>query len=225
MREVTSSGRFASIITPRAQSPAFAASFLGFVVAICLIGLGWPLASRAQVLEIGEGGDVTIYDRPAVFTADGAAPISAPRTIRPSRPRQASVAQREIIADAAFGANLSPALIEAVAWRESHLRAGVVSPAGAVGEMQLMPATARALGVDSKNSRQNYAGGASYLGALMRYYDGDLVRALAAYNAGPAAVDHYGGVPPFKETEAYVAAILNRLSQQVSGVDTGGSGR
>ncbi len=132
---------------------------------------------------------------------------------------------RQALATAAQTFELSPALIEAVAWRESSFRAGVVSRAGAIGEMQLMPATARQLRVDPYDTLQNYTGGTAYLKALMRRYDGDLTRALAAYNAGPAAVDRYGGVPPFKETETYVAAILDRLSRQATGVGESISGR
>jgi soluble lytic murein transglycosylase-like protein len=90
---------------------------------------------------------------------------------------------------------------------------GLVSRAGAIGEMQLMPATAQDMGVDPYDTRQNYGGGAAYLRALVNRYDGDLVRTLAAYNAGPKAVDRYGGIPPFKETQAFVAAIMTRLSQ------------
>jgi len=92
----------------------------------------------------------------------------------------------------------------------------IVSPAGAIGEMQLMPATARALGVDPLDTRQNFNGGAAYLRSLMQHYNGDLIRSLAAYNAGAGAVDRYGGVPPYKETQAYVANIMARLSLQVS---------
>jgi len=102
---------------------------------------------------------------------------------------------------------------------------GIVSPAGAIGEMQLMPATARALGVDPLDSRQNFNGGAVYLRSLMQHYNGDLIRSLAAYNAGPGAVDRYGGVPPYKETQAYVADIMARLSQQISIGATPQSGR
>jgi soluble lytic murein transglycosylase-like protein len=154
---------------------------------------------------------VTVYDGPAVFTNEGAAPIA----VAPGRgldPRPASSGAS--IDAAARRADLSPDLVAAVAWRESGFRPGVVSKAGAIGEMQLMPATARALGVDPWDSRDNYKGGAAYLGALMAHYDGDLVRSLAAYNAGPGAVDRYGGVPPFKETQAYVASVLDRMSRQ-----------
>ena len=120
------------------------------------------------------------------------------------------------MSDAAGKAELSPDLVEAVAWRESNIRPRVVSRAGAVGEMQLMPGTARDLGVDPYDSRQNFSGGAAYLSGLLKRYDGDVVRALAAYNAGTQAVDRYGGVPPYKETQAYVAAILDRLSQRAT---------
>ena len=109
-------------------------------------------------------------------------------------------------------------MIEAVAWQESRFRAGVVSRAGAIGEMQLMPATARALGVNPYDSEQNYQGGALYLARLMRRYRGDLVLSLAAYNAGPGAVDRWRGVPPYRETRAYVGAVLGRLGSTVEGV-------
>ena len=173
-----------------------------------------PLAARAQVLEIGAHGEVARYDGPAVFSASGGVPIlptRAPRLPPAARARQAN---GEDIRSAALAADLSPELIEAVARQESGLRAGVVSRAGAVGEMQLMPATARALGVDPRVTRENYRGGAGYLRILMHRYDGDVVRALSAYNAGPGAVDRYGGTPPYRETQAYVAAVLERLGRR-----------
>lgn len=77
-----------------------------------------------------------------------------------------------------------------------------------------MPATARALRVNPYDPGQNYRGGATYLAGLMHRYDNDLILALAAYNAGPGAVDRWRGVPPYKETQAYVAAVLDRLSQR-----------
>ncbi len=168
---------------------------------------------RAQVLEIGESGEVKVYDGPAVFTADGATPVA--RAAPDPRPADHTPqAVREAIDSAASAAALSPALIEAVAWQESRLRHGAVSRAGALGEMQLMPATALALRVDPLDSRQNITGGAAYLRWLIQRYDGDLQLALAAYDAGPKAVDRYRGVPPFKETRAYVAAVLARLGRE-----------
>ena len=170
--------------------------------------------ASAQVLEINSRGAVKVFDGPMVFTATGATPIVGKPPLLPVHGR--AHPSRTDIDQAADAAALSPALVEAVAWRESGFRTGAVSRAGAIGEMQLMPETARRLGVDPRRSDQNLKGGASYLTAMMRRYDGDLVRALAAYNAGPGAVDRYKGVPPFKETQAYVAAIMDRLSRAVA---------
>ena len=179
-------------------------------------------AARAQVLEIGAAGEVKVYDGPNVFTAQGASPI--PRPTRRALPRRPAGPGLEM-ARAAQAAALSPELVSAVAWRESNYRTDRVSRAGAVGEMQLMPATARALGVDPADVGQNLSGGAGYLRAMMRRYDGDLMRALAAYNAGPGAVDRYGGVPPYKETQAYVAAIMDRLSRVADTTPAAGAAR
>lgn len=169
--------------------------------------------ARAEVLEIGGDGAVTTYAGPAVFTENGAVPIR--RRAPTPKPRGPAAATAGDFQKAASGARLSVDLIAAVAWRESRFRASAVSKKGALGEMQLMPATARALGVDPRDAAQNVRGGAAHLAGLLRRYDGDLQRALAAYNAGAAAVDRYGGVPPYPETRAYVAAVLDRLSQVV----------
>lgn len=176
---------------------------------VALVGVG---AARAQVLEIGDAGTVKVYDQPTVFSADGATPILAKSP--PPAPPGAAAPHGVALSQAADAAELSPDLVEAVAWSESRLRPGLVSPAGAIGEMQLMPATARALGVNAYDSADNYRGGAAYLSSMLRRYDGDLERALAAYNAGPGAVDRHHGVPPYRETRAYVGAIMERLSKR-----------
>lgn len=188
-----------------------ASLFAGLVV-LCLSSAG-PLSATAQVMEIDDTGGVTVHDRPEVTLTTGVTPIQKPRPASPVKQSHLSLAD---LADAARNAELSADLVEAVAWRESGVRPGLVSSVGAIGEMQLMPSTARDLGVDPYDTRQNFRGGATYLAALLKRYDGDMVKALAAYNAGPRAVDRYGGVPPYKETEAYVAAILNRLSQRTT---------
>jgi soluble lytic murein transglycosylase-like protein len=80
--------------------------------------------------------------------------------------------------------------------------------------MQLMPATARSLSVDPADSRQNYRGGAAYLAHLLKRYDGDVIRALAAYNAGEGAVDRYGGLPPYPETQSYVDKVIKNFNHE-----------
>jgi soluble lytic murein transglycosylase-like protein len=108
--------------------------------------------------------------------------------------------------------DLGPALIEALVWQESRWRSGAISPVGARGLAQLMPGTARELGVDSADPFANLEGGARYLRQQMDRFGGDVEKALAAYNAGPGRVIKSGGVPRIRETQLYVSAIMGRLS-------------
>jgi soluble lytic murein transglycosylase-like protein len=178
-----------------------------------------PSASRRSRAKRVSNKGLTMYDRPAVFLKDGTAvlPIYVPPPVPKARPGViASAETRAALEAAARGAAVSSDLLEAVSWQESRHQAGVVSRAGAIGEMQLMPQTARMLGINPYDTRENYRGGAAYLSGLLRRYDGDLIRSLAAYNAGPGAVDRYGGVPPYRETQNYVASIMNRLSHHAA---------
>lgn len=103
-------------------------------------------------------------------------------------------------------------LLKSVAKAESAFTADAVSPCGAQGIMQLMPGTARALGVaDAFDPAQNIMGGAKYLRQMVDRFDGDLTKAVAAYNAGPGAVEQYGGVPPYRETQNYVQKVLGAV--------------
>lgn len=104
--------------------------------------------------------------------------------------------------------DLDPNLARAVMRCESGGQEQVVSRAGAMGLMQLMPGTARALGVDPKDPARNLEGGIKYLAQMTDRYDGDLEKALAAYNAGAGRVDAYGGIPPFPETQRYVKNVM-----------------
>ena len=105
---------------------------------------------------------------------------------------------------------VDPKLVSAIAKAESDFNPDVVSSAGAVGVMQLMPETAAALGVRNINDpRENIDGGVAYLKQLLTAFDGDTTRAVAAYNAGPQAVKDYDGVPPYAETRAYVNKVLS----------------
>lgn len=116
------------------------------------------------------------------------------------------------IAELAQRFDLSPALLEAVVWQESRWREGAISPAGARGLAQLMPGTARYLGVDPDDPMQNLEGGARYLREQLDRFEGDLEKALAAYNAGPGRVARAGGIPNIRETQNYVASIMGRLA-------------
>lgn len=108
--------------------------------------------------------------------------------------------------------DLSENLIEALVWQESRWRESAVSHAGARGLAQLMPGTARDLGVDPDDPLQNLEGGARYLREQLDRFDGNLEKALAAYNAGPGRVMRADGIPDIRETRDYVTAILGRLS-------------
>lgn len=100
-------------------------------------------------------------------------------------------------------------LVKAIATAESGINQNAISSVGAVGVMQLMPETAEGLGVDPYDERENIYGGAHYLRQLLDKFDGNLSQAIAAYNAGPGAVQHYGGVPPYAETQNYVGRVMD----------------
>ena len=119
---------------------------------------------------------------------------------------------KDKVAELAARFDLSPTLIEALVWQESRWRANAVSPVGARGLAQLMPATARDLGVDPNDPFANLEGGARYLREQLDRFDGNLEKALAAYNAGPGRVERAGGIPRIRETQHYVAAIMGRLA-------------
>jgi soluble lytic murein transglycosylase-like protein len=107
---------------------------------------------------------------------------------------------------------ISPVLIEALVWQESRWRAGARSSAGAIGLAQLMPGTARDLGVNPYDPNANLMGGARYLRQQLDRFGGDVELALAAYNAGPGRVLRARGIPRITETQTYVRSIVDRLS-------------
>jgi len=120
---------------------------------------------------------------------------------------------KTILRDAAGKYALPPAFVESVAKVESALKTNAVSPKGAIGVMQLMPGTAKALAADPNDPEQNIDAGTRLLRQLLIKYNGDVAKALAAYNAGSGAVDKYDGVPPYQETQDYVGKVIQNYKQ------------
>jgi soluble lytic murein transglycosylase-like protein len=134
-------------------------------------------------------------------------PFALSRSSRPKAPVQHAFDL--LIARTAKSFGVDPALVKAVVAAESNFQVEAVSHAGAQGLMQLMPGTAEEMGVRAPfKAGENLKGGVQYLKAMLDRY-GDVERALAAYNAGPGAVDRHGGIPPYRETQAYVKRVLN----------------
>jgi transglycosylase-like protein with SLT domain len=184
---------------------------------IALLANGTTLKVTAQrregamvVLSLKGGGEVGV----AATELRGVVPDEVLDEVVP-----AAAAGKDLAAMAIAAArrhSLDPDLVQAVVAVESGFRPDAVSPKGAQGLMQLMPYTARALGVkDSFDPAANLDGGTRYLRALIARYNGDVTRALAAYNAGEGAVARHGGVPPYPETLAYVRKVLERVKTEV----------
>lgn len=122
-----------------------------------------------------------------------------------------------IFQEAAEKYNVPVNLLKAIGKAESNFDPNVVSSAGACGVMQLMPGTAKYLGVtDSFDPEQNIMGGSKYISEMLNKYDGDVKLALAAYNAGSGNVAKYGGIPPFEETQNYVVKVTKYMNEGVS---------
>jgi soluble lytic murein transglycosylase-like protein len=133
--------------------------------------------------------------------------------------RDAHADTRTLIREAARAHGLPPSIVESIAEVESAMKTDAVSHKGAIGVMQLMPGTARQLGVDPHDVAQNIEGGTRYLRELLLKYQHDpnqVALALAAYNAGPGAVQRYQGVPPYQETQKYVRKVLRRFDSKNS---------
>ncbi len=148
------------------------------------------------------------YTPPAPAPVVPAAPTAAPeQTLTP----------QQLVTQAAVHAGLPPAIVHSIARAESGYREDAVSPKGAIGLMQLMPKTAAELDADPHDPTQNAEAGARYLRDLLEKYENDphqVSKAVAAYNAGPAAVDKYHGIPPYPETIQYVNRVLKQYEKE-----------
>jgi soluble lytic murein transglycosylase-like protein len=178
-----------------------------FSIGFCIFGVAIALPVHAQVLSVGDDGTATMqctaYQNPQPRAADhpGAAPQPIP------------AAYASLIQNAATRVDVSPALLDALARQESNYNPAAVSRKGAIGIMQLMPATAKALNLNPNDPAQNIMGGAIVLRQALNAFGGQIDLALAAYNAGQGAVAKYGGIPPYAETRAYVRQNLDKLAR------------
>lgn len=136
------------------------------------------------------------------------APVAAVVVPPITPPTPKSTDPKTLVREAAVRNSLPPAFVASVARAESAMNQSALSPKGAIGVMQLMPATAKALDADPHDTEQNIDAGTRLLKELLIKYDGDVVKALAAYNAGPGAVAKYNGLPPYRETQDYVNKVI-----------------
>ena len=150
-----------------------------------------------------------------------AQPVSVPPHVVSADSKLSPAELQEVLSQAGRSHNLDVDLLASVVKAESGGNSHAVSRAGARGLMQLMPATASDMGVhDSFQPDENVRGGSTYLDALLTRYQENLAQALAAYNAGPAAVDKYHGIPPYDETRAYVARVIHEFNRRVRARET-----
>ena len=164
---------------------------------------------------------VEILPDPPPNTADGAhaappatSPKANPKTAKDAKLSEADLG--EMLGKAGHEHNLDVDLLASLVKAESNGNSRAVSRAGARGLMQLMPSTAKDLGVaDSFKPDENLRGGSAYLDELLTRYHDNLALALAAYNAGPDAVDRYHGIPPYHETRSYVARVIHEFNRRV----------
>jgi soluble lytic murein transglycosylase-like protein len=181
------------------------------------------LSAVATRIEQITGAPVQLPGLPQAAAADGtgsfasmvqaqmaAQPDGSDEAAAPGAPAMVPPAQiNALVNDNAQSQDVDPALIKAIIANESGFNANATSNVGAQGLMQLMPGTAAGLGVtDAYDPSQNVAGGTKYIKGLLQKFNGDVRLAVAAYNAGPGAVEKYGGVPPYAETQNYVQNVL-----------------
>lgn len=161
------------------------------------------------------GNMVTIYAAKEILRVESEEQLKQARaSAKPKNQSGTKDETREMLREAAKEHGLPTYLIESIAETESGLRRNAVSQKGAIGVMQLMPGTARELGVNPHDVKENIVGGTKLIRSLLLKYQNDpnqVAKALAAYNAGQGAVARYRGVPPYRETRRYVRKIVNKI--------------
>ena len=185
-------------------------------------GVKLEVESRSEegntIFLLQKGGTTLILDRSDLALPTPAASVTIPVASTLTRDEDPStIVVYNMINTAAARHGLPADLIHAVASMESGYQQKARSSQGAIGVMQLMPSTARYLGADPSDTAQNIDAGTRLLRTLLLKYEGNpnqLALALAAYNAGPGAVDRFGGVPPYVETRRYVDKVIRRFNEK-----------
>ncbi len=168
---------------------------------------------RGDVVEVHVGSGSLEFPAQEIIKVDALPVTSLPVSTLTKGRKETSV--ETLLSDAAVAQGMDAAFVRSVGRVESGLKQDRISRKGAVGLMQLMPGTAKELGVDASRSEENARGGVQYLRTLLLRYRGDSALALAAYNAGPGAVEKFRGVPPYLETRHYVLAVLKEYNRQL----------
>jgi soluble lytic murein transglycosylase-like protein len=205
----------------RGVASGFGRKKLAWILAGLTLSL-WPSTASAQIYAWRDAsGNLVLSDKAKDVSARSYSISQAlDSTVRTTRPLSKRAAQYQDLIEEHAGLNtVSADLVRAVIQAESAFNPRAVSPKGALGLMQLMPATAAEYGVsDAFNPSENIAAGVKYLRRLLDKYEGRVELALAAYNAGPGAVKRYGGkVPPYRETQNYVARIQGSTVPALAG--------
>jgi soluble lytic murein transglycosylase-like protein len=194
-----------------AASPAFAGEY-------AVLATGFRIHAERHEID---GSNVRLFTKDGMIEVPASsvsafeneeyvapAPAPAAATVPDPAPAPKATDPKTLVHDAAVRNSLPPAFVASVAKAESAMKQNAISPKGAIGVMQLMPATAKALDADPHDTEQNIDAGTRLLKELLIKYDGDVVKALAAYNAGPGAVAKYNGLPPYRETQDYVNKVI-----------------
>jgi hypothetical protein len=185
------------------QLPLFAKESVTFTSGFCFQADSHTLDGDVVSFQVGKG--VVQFPKAEIARIDVIPDATAGTS---SQSPDNGIPVDQLLSRAAVEAGLEPEFVKSVAKAESAFEQQAVSKKGAQGLMQLMPGTAKELGVDPQIARENVRGGANYLRALLLRYHGDAALALAAYNAGSGAVQKYRGVPPFPETREYIVRVL-----------------
>ncbi len=192
------------------SATSFAAEMICLKSGSCLRADSHDLQNQTLLLRVGSGEiEFSSADIASIQPLTEATPVTG-TSPAPEKGRDDAEA---VVGSAADAEGVDRDFLRSVARIESDFQQAAISKKGAIGLMQIMPSTAKDLHVDAAEARQNALGGAKYIRMLLLRYHGNSALALAAYNAGPAAVERYAGVPPYKETRNYIVKVTREYDQ------------